>query len=72
MPRKMVKEKFSRATIKAFREHLNKAHGFAVDRNGRAKTGARTRLYGDYLYAQDRCMFMASLEQEIERGDFKP
>lgn len=62
---------YSRKTIQAFREHLNKEHGFAVLKNGRAKTGARIRLYGDYLYAQDRELFLMSLQQEIERGDFK-
>lgn len=44
-------------TKKAFREYLNTLNSPAVNpwRNGRY--AQRTRLYGDYLYAQDREMF---------------
>lgn len=65
----------SKETIAAFREYCNKTYGFvpAKDSGNRCKekTGARKRLYGDYLYHQDRDMFMASLEDEIKAGTFK-
>jgi hypothetical protein len=63
-----------KTTKKAFREHLNQQDlagrkaiaeaGSIVDplhRNGRYQQ--RTRLYGDYLYSQDRAMFDHEFEQ---------
>lgn len=60
----------SRATVAAFRKHLNKLHGLSVVKNGAAKTGARKREYGDYLYAQDREMFFFDMREAIADGSF--
>lgn len=45
-------------TPKKFREVLNKKYGFTDERWGdRGSFGAVKRLYGDYLYNQDRDIF---------------
>lgn len=55
----MQATEIKRMTYKAFRELLNKTYGFTDERWGtRGKFGAQKRLYGDYLYAQDKVMFM--------------
>ena len=66
-----TKTKIPRGLLKAYREHLNQKHGFADERWGlRGKYGAQKRLYGDYLYNQDRDMFMVDLQKEIRDGSF--
>ena len=59
-----------RGTIKSFREYLNKT--FAVSekhRNGRFQQ--KKRLYGDYLYSQDREQFDVELKYALEGNDHK-
>lgn len=56
-----------RGIIKRFREFLNREYGFTDERWGsRGSFGAQTRLYGDYLYAQDREMFRFELENAMK------
>jgi len=50
-----------RGNIKRYREHLNAIHNAAKWRN--RERGQRKRLYGDYLYAQDRDKFMMEMEE---------
>lgn len=64
-------DKLPKGAIRAYREHLNKVHGTERDYTNEHKTGNTKRAYGDYLYAQDREMFMVSLHQELEAGTFK-
>lgn len=55
-------------TLKAFRELLNRRYGFTDMRFGsRGSFGASKRLYGDYLYRQDRDMFN-DLKRRYEEG----
>jgi hypothetical protein len=77
--------KLPRGIVKAYREHLNKLHGHVDEyRTGRNKFGSganitglakatkdNRRLYGDYLYSQDREMFMFNMREELEAGTFK-
>jgi hypothetical protein len=56
-----------RGKIKEYREKLNREHeaaGSVKYRHGRYQQ--RTRLYGDYLYAQDREHFMINLREWLE------
>lgn len=53
-----------RGDIKRYREHLNATHkDSSLWRNG--TRGQKTRLYGDYLYHQDREKFMVELEEWV-------
>jgi hypothetical protein len=51
-----------RGEIKAFRELLN-SRDMGDSRHRHLCYRQRTRLYGDYLYAQDRERFMVELAQ---------
>jgi hypothetical protein len=65
---------FPRGMIKAYREYLNEQHGYNTDGGqyiNKHSPGARTRLYGDYLYSQDREMFIVSMMEDVENGTFK-
>lgn len=56
-----------RGKIKEYREKLNHEHeaaGGVKHRHGRFHQ--ITRPYGDYLYAQDREMFMVNLREWLE------
>ncbi len=56
-------------TKKEYREHLNKLHG--IDKTGKGtnnKFKPRTRLYGDYLWYQDREMFDVSYIEYINES----
>lgn len=61
-----------RGEIKAYRLHLNAVHGNLAERKGeRGRYGSTgKRGYGDYLYQQDRVMFLVSLEAAKRRGEF--
>lgn len=63
---------FTAAQIRAYRDFLNKKFGVAKSFSSKSKTGARSRQYGDYLYAQDRDMFFADMSNDISSGEFKP
>lgn len=64
-----------RGVIKAFREYLNQE---SAERIKKAKGGSdsgryqnfryhqRVRLYGDYIYYQDRDMFMENLSRAMD------
>lgn len=61
-----------RGAIKAYREYLNRAypgvgHG-THSYNGQCAN--KTRPYGDYLYAQDRSMFLNNLADWSVDPDF--
>ncbi len=57
----------SRGDIKAFRAHLNRLDvGDSKHRHFNYRQ--RTRLYGDYLYAQDREKFMVDLRNWLSEG----
>lgn len=65
---------FPRGTIAKFREHLNKTVPTAGESHwqpAHGKAGAKTRLYGDWLYSADREMFMWELREQIKQGTFK-
>ncbi len=52
---------------KEYREYLNKTIG--LDTQGKGTNNSykpRSRLYGDYLWHQDRDMFEASYQEHIE------
>lgn len=57
--------KYKRGTVKAFREFLNTMSlSGPLHRNGAYHQ--KTRLYGDYLYAQDRDKFFYDLEDAMQ------
>jgi hypothetical protein len=59
-----------RGKIRAFRELLNRQNleaGGRLHRNGRFHQ--LKRLYGDYLYAQDREKFMVDLRAWLAEGE---
>lgn len=63
--------------LKSFRLFLNQRYGFTDKRWGeRGVFGAQKRLYGDYLYNQDRDMFNEMMERayykgrEVDRSEF--
>ena len=58
-----------RGCVKAFRAHLNALPG-EPHRHGRFRQ--KTRLYGDYLYAQDRDKFMVDLRGWLEAKSSEP
>jgi hypothetical protein len=54
---------------KEYKELLNKT--YAVDKTGKGKNNRykpNTRLYGDYLWARDKEMFLAGFEQWRRTG----
>lgn len=56
-----------RGDIKRFREHLNR-EGAIVGAWTNKRRGQKTRLYGDYLYAQDREMFMVHMAEWLREN----
>ena len=62
--------KLPRGTIKSFREYLNKKFAF-TEKHSNGRFQQKSRLYGDYIYNQDREQFMVELRVAIEGGDHK-
>jgi len=59
-----------RGTIKSFREYLNAKFGKCEPHiNGRYQQ--KKRMYGDYIYNQDREQFMVELQYALEGNDHK-
>ncbi len=52
--------KFPTGSIKAFKEYLN-GQAFNIIRHKHKNFGNRSRLYGDYLYSQDREKFFVDM-----------
>ena len=50
----------AKGDIKRFKAHLNALAGSRLWKNGRR--GNKVRQYGDYLYAQDREMFLFEMK----------
>lgn len=57
---------------KEYKEYLNRTypydstHNIGKGKNGRYKPNSRP--YGDYLWAQDREMFLAGFEEWLKKG----
>lgn len=60
-----------RGQIKAFKEFLNKKFP-ELGGSGKCgtKTGSTKRAYGDYLYSQDRYLFLIDMAEAIKSGEF--
>ena len=56
----------SRENIQRFKEHLNNLPECNIGKGTKGNLKPRTRKYGDYLYAQDREMFMVSMEEWLK------
>lgn len=54
-----------RGLLKSFRDYLNKKYPLELGRHKNFKYHQRIRLYGDYLYQQDRVMFNVYLTQAL-------
>lgn len=63
---------FPRGTIRRYREHLNASVSTRIThwQPDRGRAGARTNLYGDWLYRADRSLFFESLRVDIADGLF--
>lgn len=60
-----------RGAIKAYREYLNRTYtGVGATKGSRAQCVQKSRPYGDYLYAQDRSMFLNNLADPTLDPDF--
>jgi len=61
-----------RGAIKAYREYLNRAYpGVGLGTHAyNGQCANKSRPYGDYLYAQDRNMFMVNLNDPTCDPDF--
>lgn len=65
--------KMKRGTIKKFREYLNRKFAMSEKHTG-GRSGRyqqKTRLYGDYLYHQDRWQFNVELQYALAGNDHK-
>lgn len=65
--------KLKRGTIKRFREYLNAKFAMSEKHTG-GRSGQyqqKTRLYGDYLYHQDREQFKVELKYALAGNDHK-
>lgn len=54
-----------RGAIKAYKDYLNSTVGFTTEAKGQAgghQYHATKRTYGDYLYSQDKAMFIWELQ----------
>ena len=56
-------KEIKRGTFKKFRDYLNSKHPDYKHKN--FQYHQETRLYGDYLYFQDRAMFDACLDEAL-------
>lgn len=57
-----------RGAIKAYKDYLNSKVGFTTEAKGQAgghQYHATKRPYGDYLYSQDKDMFMFELHNAL-------
>lgn len=59
-----------RGTIKSFREYLNVKFG-KTEKHSNGRYQQKKRMYGDYLYNQDRDQFMVELRYALEGNDHK-
>ena len=58
-----------RGDIKRFREYLNALLPQSKWKGNIPGSGQRTRLYGDYLYTQDRDKFFVDLEEWLHNAN---
>lgn len=69
-PERDAQQQLPRGTIKSFREYLNKKFEF-TEKHSNGRYRQKTRLYGDYIYNQDREQFMVELRYALEGNDHK-